>query len=425
MPLRDPLLEPDCGSTQSPPPTPTPTFPATSRRHTRGTFLSAAKTTTQDINEQEGNFMVNVGIGTPPQNFRLLVQHDRTDTYVLSKDCDTGVCPDHAKFDGSKSTTYTGHPKDKKCCAGTLTNTGTTAAGFAFPAKDNIVLGDVSIRQATFAVVVNNSADRNERESIHFDGVLGLGLPDPNQATTNPFTVSVLTTALEQRAIDKTMYTVWLQRQDGGDCEQSKAFLPTLGDVNKNACDASSINWHTLTHTYTSTSYGFGWVIDYATNVDQIIYGDHVYTLDNKTAWAAKFAPQSEAVLRAPSTITDDFAKRVGATIVDTYPGRFYPVDCKVRIPDDVKIVMDSKEYVIPGKRLINRLYYPRSCSLNLVASSPPYNYYEFIIGSPFLREYCQTYDAGNDRIGFSKNTDAREMDTQNVCSGATTLSGL
>lgn len=104
----------------------------------------------------------------------------------------------------------------------------------------------MSIRQATFAVVVNNSADRNERESIHFDGVLGaflavakrlpklssgLGLPDPNQATTNPFTVSVLTTALEQRAIDKTMYTVWLQRQDGGDCEQSKAFLPVISDV--------------------------------------------------------------------------------------------------------------------------------------------------------------------------------------------------
>ncbi|KAH7689661.1 hypothetical protein AAVH_40341 [Aphelenchoides avenae] len=51
--------------------------------------------------------------------------------------------------------------------------------------------------------------------------------------------------------------------------------------------------------------------------------------------------------------------------------------------------------------------------------------YYNFVIGSPFLREYCQTYDAGNDQIGFSKNMDTSEMDTQKRCNRATTLTGL
>ncbi|KAH7695748.1 cathepsin D, partial [Aphelenchoides avenae] len=285
-----------------------------------GSFSDAAKTSTRDISEQEGNFMVNVSIGTPPQNFLLSVRHDRTETYVRSKDCGTGVCPDHTSFDGSKSSTYKGYLNYTQCCL------GNTDDGYAFPANDNIVLGDVTIRQAMFAVVVNNTLDRTERESVHYDGVLGavraiawssklcsgLGLLKPSQLIkTNPFTVPILTAAHKQRAVDKTMYTIWLQRQEGGDCEQSKAFLPvvgslTLGDVNKNKCASSEIKWHKLTHTYTLSSYGDEWLIDYATNVDQISYGGYAYTLDNKTAWAAKFAPQSEAVLRAPSTITDD-----------------------------------------------------------------------------------------------------------------------
>ncbi|KAH7689660.1 aspartyl protease, partial [Aphelenchoides avenae] len=99
-----------------------------------GLVLAAAKTTRRDISEQEGNFLVDVSIGTPPQNFRLLVRPEATETYVLGKDCDTGVCPDHAKFDGSKSSTYTPYLKDEKCCVGTITNYGN-----AFPAIDNIV----------------------------------------------------------------------------------------------------------------------------------------------------------------------------------------------------------------------------------------------------------------------------------------------
>ncbi|KAH7678325.1 hypothetical protein AAVH_41776 [Aphelenchoides avenae] len=88
---------------------------------------------------------------------------------------------------------------------------------------------------------------------------------------------------------------------------------------------------------------------------------------------------------------------------------------------------MDRQEYVIPGKYLINRFYYPSTCSLNLVA----WNYfplnasYQFVIGTPFLREYCQTYDAANNRIGFSKNTDTTEMHTQRLCSGSSTVGPL
>ncbi|KAH7709682.1 hypothetical protein AAVH_23036 [Aphelenchoides avenae] len=88
---------------------------------------------------------------------------------------------------------------------------------------------------------------------------------------------------------------------------------------------------------------------------------------------------------------------------------------------------MDGTEYVIPGKHLIDRLHGPRTCSLNIMAFDlvDSDKYYNFVIGSPFLREYCQAYDAGNNQIGFSKNTDPNEMDTQKRCNRAMTLTGL
>lgn len=109
-----------------------------------------------------------------------------------------------------------------------------------------------------FAVVVNNTLDRTERESVHYDGVLGavraiawssklcsgLGLLKPSQLIkTNPFTVPILTAAHKQRAVDKTMYTIWLQRQEGGDCEQSKAFLPVVSDVATHASVFYGLRW--------------------------------------------------------------------------------------------------------------------------------------------------------------------------------------
>ncbi|KAH7673107.1 hypothetical protein AAVH_42414, partial [Aphelenchoides avenae] len=43
---------------------------------------------------------------------------------------------------------------------------------------------------------------------------------------SNRYTKPVLSTALTQKAIDKTLYTIWLQRHNGGDCETANTLLP-------------------------------------------------------------------------------------------------------------------------------------------------------------------------------------------------------
>ncbi|KAH7709687.1 aspartic endopeptidase Pep2 [Aphelenchoides avenae] len=192
-----------------------------------GSFAGrAAKTTTRDISEQEGDFTVKVSIGTPPQNFWLLVSHDDYVTYVLGSSCDTGVCPYRARFDGSKSSTYAGLPKDYFFMGNYDTN-----GGYVSPAKDDLmasstlfrtywrVIGDVTIRQAIFGVAVNNSLWPFVRQDeVHYDGVLGNFLGDN---IFKNITVPILETALVQKAVDKSLYTIWMQRQDGGNCEYS------------------------------------------------------------------------------------------------------------------------------------------------------------------------------------------------------------
>ncbi|KAH7697910.1 cathepsin D, partial [Aphelenchoides avenae] len=265
-----------------------------------GTFLAAAKTTIRDISEQEGDFTVRVSTGTPPQNFRLLVSHDDDIIYVMGKDCDTGVCPYRARFDGSKSSTYARFPKDYFFVGNYDTN-----GGYAFPARDDIKIGDVTIRQAAFGVAVNNSMYSFVRQDeIHYEGVLGQG----NFRRYDVFeshTVPVLKTALAQKAVDKSLYTIWLQRQDGGNCEYSKALLPvvgslTLGDYNKNKC-SHTINWHPL-----RARFGDDLIEEYAMRVDAVSYGSHVYFLDEHVIWTAKLDAGHNVVLYAPKKIADD-----------------------------------------------------------------------------------------------------------------------
>lgn len=80
----------------------------------------------------------------------------------------------------------------------------------------------------------------------------------------------------------------------------------TLGDVNKDKCASSAINWHTIRSPYVA-----GPITQYATQIDQISYGGNVYSLDTGITWRAQFRPQYEVVMYAPSKITDDIGTMV------------------------------------------------------------------------------------------------------------------
>lgn len=77
---------------------------------------------------------------------------------MLGASCIIGVCPDHAKYDLTKSTKSNAYPADAKIEVGTVSNTAQ-----AFPVNDNI--------QASYL----HQAKHNERVHVH-----PISGPEPN-----------------------------------------------------------------------------------------------------------------------------------------------------------------------------------------------------------------------------------------------------
>lgn len=83
-------------------------------------------------------------------------------------------------------------------------------------------------------------------------------------------------------------------------CVVFKVGSLTLGDYNKNKC-SHTINWHPL-----RARFGDDLIEEYATRVDAVSYGSHVYFLDEHVIWTAKLDAGHNVVLYAPKKIADD-----------------------------------------------------------------------------------------------------------------------
>lgn len=60
-----------------------------------------------------------------------------------------------------------------------------------------------------------------------------------------------------------------------------------------------------------------------------------------------------------------------------------------------IVLTINGKQYPVSAEALINRD--SEGCYLSLGASDL------LILGDPFIRQYCQIHDLGQDRLGFAK----------------------
>lgn len=97
--------------------------------------LAASRIPNSDIAVQQGDYTVEVGIGTPPQKLRLLVGNDATRTWMLDSSCDTDLCKIRTKFDGSKSSTFAGFEKKRVTYAG-----ASNVYGMGYAAQDTLTV---------------------------------------------------------------------------------------------------------------------------------------------------------------------------------------------------------------------------------------------------------------------------------------------
>ncbi|KAK6015788.1 eukaryotic aspartyl protease [Ostertagia ostertagi] len=99
-----------------------------------------------------------------------------------------------------------------------------------------------------------------------------------------------------------------------------------------------------------------------------------------------------------PTPIADKIAKEFDA-MYDSYYD-IYVIDCNAQV--SLSLTIGDHDYVIESENLITRV--ENICMLTMFPMDSGGFGPQWILGDPFIRQYCNIHDAGNKRIGFAKS---------------------
>lgn len=108
------------------------------------------------------------------------------------------------------------------------------------------------------------------------------------------------------------------------------------------------------------------------------------------------------SLIGGPQATVSKLASQVGATFSSSEQVYFIP--CGTDGKPDVSFKIDGKDYPITAKNYI----IPSGDGRCIFAFFPFGGGFfgpQWILGDPFIREYCQIYDYGKKRIGFARAT--------------------
>lgn len=123
-----------------------------------------------DIDGQDDAYLATIQIGTPPQDFLILMDSGSADFWVGSENCKTeggdDGCGDHTFLGSQSSSSFTDTTKSFNISYGTGQVVGTVV-------KDNVQIAGLSLTGHTFGVA-NEESDNFSSNESPFDGLMGL-----------------------------------------------------------------------------------------------------------------------------------------------------------------------------------------------------------------------------------------------------------
>ncbi|TKR76285.1 hypothetical protein L596_017444 [Steinernema carpocapsae] len=321
-------------------------------------------------------YLANITIGTPAQSFIIVPDTGSSNLWVIDSNCNSQACqgypgePPKHRFNTGASITYKniGTPFSIQygsgSCDGTL---GQDTVQFAGLTVKTQVLG-----------VASSIADVFGNQPV--DGIMGLGWP----ALAVDGVIPPVQNLISQGSLDKPLFSVWMDRKIQTD-QGNPAGLITYGAIDGQNCDShinyvpltSKTYWQFAQSGFSSGSYSYS-------NTDQVIS-------DTGTSW-----------IYAPQAVVDGVLQITGAQ--DTGEG-VYAVPCsQMKTLPDWVLTIGGQQYTIPSVEYVLDLGLGGGqCALTLNTMFGGGYMPSWILGDTFIRSYCNFYDVGNSRIGFSK----------------------
>jgi hypothetical protein len=334
-----------------------------------------AGTAGQGMNDYEDlEYVGNMTIGTPPQMFSVILDTGSANLWIPDIKCKTCEKAKKNLYDSSKSSTYQANGQAWEVQYGD----GSDASGIL--GVDTVAIGDpsnsLSIPKTTFGQATKENSIMVEDPS--FDGILGLAFTSLAVDNVIPPVIN----AINQGLLSMPIFMVWLEER--GDKDNVPGGYITYGGLDTTHCGAV-IAYQPLS---SATYFQF--------KIDGVSSGSYS---DNK-GWQV-ISDTGTSFLGGPDGVITKLAAAAGATY--SAQDETYYIACNANAPD-LNIVIGGKTYGIKSKNMVvdagnNQCYW---AAFQMGGGGFGLSW---ILGDPFIRQFCNIYDLGAKRIGFAPST--------------------
>ncbi|KAH9843472.1 Vacuolar protease A [Teratosphaeria destructans] len=311
-------------------------------------------------------YFSEISIGTPPQDFKVVLDTGSSNLWVPSQDCGSIACYLHSKYDHSGSSTYKKNGSEFEIRYGSGELSG-------YVSQDTVTIGDVTIKNQLFAEA---TAEPGLAFAFgRFDGIMGLGYDTISVNKIPPPFYNMV----HQGLLDEAVFAFYLSDTNDGD--ESEAIF---GGVNKDHYTGKMTKIPLRRKAY--------WEVD----LDAITFGDQTAEIDSTGA----ILDTGTSLIALPSTLAELLNKEIGAK--KGFNGQ-YTVECSKRdsLPD-LTFTLSGYNFSITSYDYI--LEVQGSCISSFMGFDIPEPAGPLaILGDAFLRKWYSVYDLENNAVGLAK----------------------
>jgi saccharopepsin len=312
-------------------------------------------------------YFSDISIGTPPQEFKVVLDTGSSNLWVPSSECNSIACYLHSKYDHSSSSTYKKNGSSFEIRYGSGELSG-------FVSQDALHIGDLKVENQDFAEATSEPG--LAFAFGRFDGIMGLGY---NTISVNGI-VPPFYNMLDQGLLDEPVFSFYLSDTNDKSSESEAMF----GGVNKDHYTGKLTKIPLRRKAY--------WEV----NLDAITFGDDTAEMDD----TGVILDTGTSLIALPSTMAELLNKEIGAK--KSYNGQ-YTVECDKRdsLPD-LTFTLTGYNFTIGPYDYI--LEVQGSCISSFMGMDFPEPVGPLaILGDAFLRKWYSVYDLGTNSVGLAK----------------------
>ncbi|KAF2862274.1 Asp-domain-containing protein [Piedraia hortae CBS 480.64] len=311
-------------------------------------------------------YFSEISIGTPPQDFKVVLDTGSSNLWVPSQDCNSIACYLHSKYDHSGSSTYHKNGSDFAIRYGSGSLEG-------YVSEDTVRIGNLAIKKQLFAEATSEPG--LAFAFGRFDGILGLGYDTISVNGIPPPFYNMI----HQDLLDEPIFAFYLSDTKTGDDSEA-----VFGGVNKDHYTGKMTKLPLRRKAY--------WEVD----LDSITFGDETAEVDSTGA----ILDTGTSLIALPSTLAELLNREIGAK--KSFNGQ-YTVECEKRdkLPD-LTFTLSGYNFSITAYDYI--LEVQGSCISAFMGFDIPEPAGPLVIlGDAFLRKWYSVYDLGNNAVGLAK----------------------